>query len=175
VEAMRRNKFIRFTDDNVFVMRRPIISQKDNGWGMPLILPVLKDAFYLQVLRKAQEAIAQEHIIPLRILFPQAGSSTSDPYTTIDLNAWKNRVEGEIAKWKYDNNYMPIMPLPIGNETIGGEGKALGLYQEMQVWSDQIVMGMGVPLEFVKGGLQYSGSNVSMRMLENMFIGYRQD
>jgi len=175
VEALRRNKYIRFADDNIFVFRRPIISQKDNGWGMPLIFPVLKDAFYLQVLRKAQEAIAQEHIIPLRVLFPQAGSATSDPYTNIDLNAWKSRIEGEIAKWKYDNNYIPILPVPIGNETIGGDGKALGLYQEMQVWSDQIINGMGVPLEFVKGGLQYSGSNVSMRMLENMFIGYRLD
>lgn len=175
VEALRRNKYIRFADDNIFVFRRPIISQKDNGWGMPLIFPVLKDTFYLQVLRKAQEAIAQEHIVPLRVLFPQAGSATSDPYTNIDLNAWKSRIEGEIAKWKYDNNYIPILPVPIGNETIGGDGKALGLYQEMDVWSKQIIAGMGVPQEFVYGGLQYSGSNVSMRMLENMFIGYRLD
>jgi hypothetical protein len=175
IEAMKRNKFIRFTDDNVFVFKRPIISQKDNGWGMPLILPVLKDTFYLQVLRKAQEAIAQEHIVPLRVLFPQAGSGTSDPYTTISLDSWKNRIEGEIAKWKFDNNYIPILPLPIGNQTIGGDGKALGLYQEMEVWSQHIVAGMGVPQEFVFGGMQYSGSNVSMRMLENMFIGYRTD
>ena len=175
VEALRRNKYIRFSDDNIFVFRRPIISQKDNGWGMPLIMPVLKDTFYLQILRKAQEMIAQEHIVPLRVLFPQAGSNTTDPYTTIDLNAWKGRVESEIAKWKYDSNYIPILPLPIGNETIGGDGKALGLYQEMDVWSRQIVAGMGVPQEFVYGGLQYSGSNVSMRMLENMFIGYRND
>ena len=175
VEALRRNKFVRFADENIFVFKRPIISQKDNGWGMPLIFPVLKDTFYLQVLRKAQEAIAQEHIVPLRILFPQAGSNTSDPYTTINLDSWKSRVEGEIAKWKYDNNYIPILPLPIGNETIGGDGKALMLHQEMQAWSDQIVAGMGVPREFVFGGLQYSGSNVSMRMLENSFIGYRVD
>jgi hypothetical protein len=175
VEALRRNKFVRFSDENVFVFRRPIISQKDNGWGMPLIFPVLKDAFYLQILRKAQEAIAQEHIVPLRILFPQAGSNTSDPYTTINLDSWKFRIESEIAKWKYDSNYIPILPLPIGNETIGGDGRALMLHQEMQAWSEQIVAGMGVPKEFVFGGMQYSGSNVSMRMLENAFIGYRVD
>lgn len=175
IEAIRRSKFIRFSDDNIFVFKRPIISQKDNGWGMPLIFPVLKDTFYLQVLRKAQEAIAQEHIVPLRILFPAPGGATSDPYTTIPLENWKSRIEAEIAKWKYDPNYMPILPLPIGNETIGGDGKALGLYQEMDVWSKQIVAGMGVPYEFVFGGMQYSGSNVSMRMLENMFIGYRTD
>ena len=175
IEAIKRNKFISFTPENIFVMKRPIIAQKDDGWGMPLIFPVLKDTFYLQILRKAQEAIAQEHIIPLRILFPQAGGASSDPYTTISLDNWKGRMEGEIAKWKYDSNYIPILPLPIGNETIGGDGKALMLHQEMRAWSEQIIAGMGVPQEFVFGGMQYSGSNVSMRMLENMFIGYRTD
>ncbi len=175
IEALRRNKFIRFTDDNIFVFKRPIISQKDNGWGMPLVFPVLKDTFYLQILRKAQEAIAQEHIVPLRVLFPASGGPTSDPYTTIPLDNWKGRIEAEIAKWKYDQNYIPILPLPMGNQTIGGDGKALGLYQEMDVWSRQIIAGMGVPEEFVFGGMQYSGSNVSMRMIENMFIGYRTD
>jgi hypothetical protein len=175
IEAMKRNKHVRFSEENIFVFKRPIISQKDDGWGMPLILPVLKDSFYLQILRKAQEMIAQEHIIPLRVLFPQAGSGTSDPYTTIPLDAWRSRIEAEVAKWKYDQNYMPVMPLPIGSQTIGGDGKALGLYQEMEVWSRHIVAGMGVPEEFVFGGMQYSGSNVSMRMLENMFLGYRVD
>jgi hypothetical protein len=125
IEALRRNKYVRFTDDNIFVFKRPIISQKDQGWGMPLIFPVLKDTFYLQVLRKAQEAIAMEHIVPLRVLFPQAGSNTSDPYTTISLDSWRSRIEIELAKWKYDQNYVPILPLPIGHETIGGMAELL--------------------------------------------------
>lgn len=175
IEAMRRGKYVRFADENIFVFKRPIISQKDQGWGMPLIFPVLKDTFYLQILRKAQEAIAQEHIVPMRILFPQAGSGTSDPYTTISLDSWKNRIEAELSKWKYDANYIPILPLPVGNETIGGDGRALMLHQEMEAWSRQIVAGMGVPQEFVFGGLSYSGSNVSMRILENQFLGYRTD
>jgi hypothetical protein len=34
---------------------------------------------------------------------------------------------------------------------------------------------MGVPTELIFGGLSYSGSNVSLRMLENTFLGYLQD
>lgn len=173
IQALQQSKTIRFTDNNVFHLKRPTIAQKDMGWGMPLILPVLKDTYYLQILRKAQEAIAQQHIVPLRILFPQAGSSSSDPYSTTDLGNWRRRIESEIQKWRADANYIPVLPLPIGNETIGGEGKALMLHQEMRAWSEQIVAGMHVPIEFVFGGLQYSGSNVSMRMLENQFLGYR--
>jgi len=173
--ALRESKTIKFRDGEVFHFKRPTLSEKDQGWGIPLILPVLKDSYYLQVLRKAQECIAQQYIVPLRVLFPQAGSGTSDPYSTIDLSLWRRRIEAEIEKWKLDQNYIPILPIPIGNETIGGEGKALMLHQEMRAWSEQIVAGMHVPIEFIFGGLQYSGSNVSMRMLENQFDGYRTD
>ncbi len=173
IEALQQSKSLRFTDENIFHLKRPTIAQKDMGWGMPLILPVLKDTYYLQILRKAQEAIAQQHIVPMRILFPQAAGASSDPYSTTDLGMWRKRIEAEIVKWRADANYIPILPLPIGNETIGGEGKALMLHQEMRAWSEQIVAGMHVPIEFVFGGLQYSGSNVSMRMLENQFLGYR--
>jgi hypothetical protein len=173
VEAIRSQRQVKFTHDNVFHLKRPTIAQKDMGWGMPIILPVLKDAFYLQILRKAQEAIAHQHIVPLRILFPQGGDAQSSPYSMTDLGMWRKRIEVEISKWRSDPNYIPIMPLPLGNEVIGGEGKALMLHQEMRSWSEQIVAGMHVPIEFVFGGLQYSGSNVSMRMLENQFLGYR--
>jgi hypothetical protein len=173
IEAIQQSKSLRFNDDSVFHLKRPTIAQKDMGWGMPLILPVLKDTYYLQILRKAQECIAQQHIVPMRILFPQAAGASSDPYSVTDLGMWRKRIEAEIAKWRADANYIPILPLPIGNETIGGEGKALMLHQEMRAWSEQIVAGMHVPIEFVFGGLQYSGSNVSMRMLENQFLGYR--
>ena len=175
VESIRKGKALSFTKENLFHLKRPTIAQKDQGWGMPLILPVLKDSYYLQILRKAQESIAHGYIVPLRILYPKAGSETSDPYTTSNLSLWKERIEAEIFKWRLDPNYIPILPLPIGNEMIGGEGKALSLHQEMRAWSEQIIAGMHVPAEFIYGGLQYSGSNVSMRMLENQFLGYRSN
>jgi hypothetical protein len=172
IQAMQEQKGVIFSKDNFFHMRRPTLATQDRGWGTPLLLPVLKDTFYLQVMKKAQEAILVEHIVPLRVLFPQAGSGSSDPYTTINLVDWRDQIAAEIARWRYDNNYIPIMPLPLGNQTIGGDGRALLLTQEIIAWSEQIMNGMGVPVEFIKGGMSYAGTNVSMRMMENMFIGY---
>jgi hypothetical protein len=172
IAALREQKGIVFSKDNLFHLRRPTLASHDRGWGIPLLLPVLKDVFYLQLMKKAQEAILLEHIVPLRVIFPQAGSGTSDPYTTVNLVDWREHVAAEIARWRYDNNYIPIFPLPIGNQTIGGDGKALLLSGEIQQWSEQIITGMGVPREFLLGGMSYAGTNVSMRMLENAFIGY---
>jgi hypothetical protein len=175
IEALKKRKAIVFNKENIYHFRRPTLAGKDRGWGVPLLLPVLKDAFYLQILKKSQEAIALEHIVPLRVLFPQAGSATSDPYSTINLGEWKDQIADELNRWRFDNNYIPILALPVGTQTIGGDGRALLLGQEIRVWSEHIVTGMGVPQELIFGGLSYSGSNVSLRMLENTFLGYMTD
>lgn len=172
IQALRQQKGVTFSKDIFFHLRRPSLAEQDRGWGIPLLLPCLKDTFYLQIMKKAQEAILLEHIVPLRVLFPQAGSGTSDPYTTINLVDWRDHVATEIARWRMDPNYIPILPLPIGNQTIGGDGRALLMVQEMQTMSEQLINGMQVPLEFIKGGMSYAGTNVSMRMLENQFITY---
>lgn len=172
IEAIREQKQLLMPKDNLFHFKRPSLAEENRGWGIPLLLPVLKDTFYLQIMKKAQEAILLEHIVPLRVIFPQPGSGTSDPYTSINLAEWREHVATELARWRYDQNYIPIMPVPIGNQTIGGDGKALLLTGEIQQWSDHILVGMGVPREFVFGGLSYAGTNLSMRMMENFFIDY---
>lgn len=115
-------------------------------------------------------SILLEHIVPLRIIFPQAGTGSSDPYSTINLVGWREQIAREIARWRYDNNYVPILSLPVGTQTIGGDGRALLLTAEMQAHGEQILNGMTVPIEFVKGGMSFAGTNVSMRMLENQFL-----
>lgn len=172
IQAIRQRKGVILSKDNLFHLKRPTLAMQDRGWGIPLVFPVLKDTFYLQLMKKAQEAILLEHIVPLRVLFPQAASGTSDPFTTISLVDWRDHVAQEIARWRFDNNYFPIMPIPIGQQSIGGDGKALLLFNEMQTLSEHIIMGMGVPREFLMGGMSYAGTNVSMRMLENAFISY---
>lgn len=174
IDAAKKRKSITLNPDNLFHIKRPSVlsGPRDTGWGTPLVLPVLKDVFYLQIMKKAQEAILLERIVPLTVIFPQQSSGTADPYTSVNLVDWKEHIAQEIQRWRLDRNYIPILPLPIGNQVIGGDGRALLMSQEIKIWSDQIIAGMGVPNEFIYGGLQWSGSNVSLRMLENQFMRY---
>jgi hypothetical protein len=66
-----------------------------------------------------------------------------------------------------------ILPIPVGIGRIGGDGKALMLGPEMQYLTQTIVGGMGIPSEFLFGGLSFTGSSVSLRTLENDFIQNR--
>lgn len=172
LQAVELNEMVVVPDDEIFHMARPSVSGFDPGWGCPLLLPVLKEAFQLQVMRKAQETVLLEHLIPLRILFPQAASGTSDPFAMVPLPQWKESMAKEIARWRWDPAYMPIVPLPLGQQSLGGDGKALMVQPEMQALIDHIVVSLGVPREFIFGGAAWSGSNVSLRTVENMFFGF---
>lgn len=174
-QALRERRPLILNQDNVFHFKAPTpsLDANDEGWGYPPILPALKDAFYLQTMKKAQEQILVEHMVPLDILFPASSDANANPYMMINLSDWKQRVEVEITKWRWDPNYKPILPVPVGHQRIGGNGRALLLTQEIRAWSEHMIAGMNVPQEFVFGGLTWSGSSVSMRMLENQFLNYR--
>lgn len=175
LDAARKSKALLFNPDNIYHLKRPTIAQKDQGWGTPLILPLLKDAFYLQVMKKAQESILMEHIIPLRMIFPGPNTGGNEgPYGSFNLSNWKKKVDAEINTWKRDHNYIPVLPMNIGFQQVGGQGKMLMLFQEMRMLAEQMLAGAGIPVEFVFGGLQWSGSSTSLRALENMFLGYNK-
>lgn len=173
LEAARSRKSLLFSKDNLYHLKRPTIAQKDQGWGTPLIYPLLKDAYYLQVMKKANEAVLMESIVPLRMLFPgQNTGGNEGPYGSYNLTNWKKRVDEEINMWKRDHNYIPVLPVNVGFQQIGGQGRALLLYQEMRLLAEQMLAGAGIPVEFIFGGLQWSGSSTSLRALENMFLGF---
>ena len=174
IDAVRDSKMLRL--DRVFHSKRitPSSDDGDSGWGSPIILPVLKDIFFMQILRKAQEAVAMEHIVPMRILFPQL-SGPNNPYEMVNIKEWQADVNHEVTRWKRDINHIPVMPMPIGQETLGGNGKSLLLHQEMRLYSEMIVAGMGVPVSFFFGDAMYSGASVNLRALENEFQSNRDD
>jgi len=84
-----------------------------------------------------------------------------------------NNMKSEFIKWRRDPNHVGFVPMPVGSQVVGADGKALTLFQELDLQANMICNGMGVPLEFYKGGLSWSGSNMSLRMMQTEFIGYR--
>lgn len=175
LESIRRKVRLEIARDNLYHLRRPTMleSRKSKGLGAPLVLPVLKQIFHIALMRKAQEAILAEKILPFQVIYPQQSASNVNPYEMINLRQWRTTVIEEINKWRRDPLYMAVMPLPLGYQSIGGEARALLMSQEIRSEYEMVLAGMGVPSEFLFGGLSYSGSNVSLRMMENRFLVYR--
>lgn len=172
LQAVKEEKKIKMNQDNFVHLKNPTLAEQDQGWGKPIIIHVLKDMFYFYTLRRAQEAIALEHIVPFDVIYPMPNAQM-DPYVHTNLGSWRSQIEGIIERHRKDPNFKAVIPIPIGFGRIGGDGKALLLGPEIQNLNQTIVGGMGIPLEFIMGGLNWTGSSVSLRTLENDFIQNR--
>ncbi len=168
IKAVRANVKLRVS--RVFHFKRPTLSGRDMGWGLPLVMPALKDAYLNQIYKKADEQIALEHSVPLRILYPEPG--TQDPLARIALGSFRGFMEQNIRYWRKDKNAILTAPLPVGVKVIGGDGSAYQTIQQRQFVVEEIMGAMMVTKGFVMGGENWSAASISQRMLENSFANY---
>lgn len=169
LEAIKTQRTLVFDSSSVFHMRRPGLSGMGK-WGIPLMLPVLKDAFYMQIMKKANECTLLTQLSPQTFLFPQPATSGADPFTVASLSDWRDHIRRELARQRMDPAYIGILPFPLGHQTIGENGKSLLLMPEIQNAAESICVGMGFPPDLIFGNGTYAGSSVNMRMLENFFM-----
>lgn len=170
LDAVKMRRSLVFDRNEVFHLRRPSLSSMNRGWGIPLLMPVMKDAFYVQVMKKAQEAVLLTHLVPQIFLFPQPATAGADPFTITNLQNWRDHIRRELARQRMDPSYYGILPFPIGHQVIGENGRSLLLMPEIRAMTEMIAIGMGFPSDLVFGQGSYAGTSVSMRMLENFFL-----
>lgn len=169
-KAARENKPVILNSRNIYHFSREGESGDGSVWGTPLILNVMKQLAYRNLLRQAQEAIAREHVIPFRVYY-------LNPTERMDPSAnWNNTARAfgqQLEQAAKDPNYKVVSPVPVNVLTMGGQGRALMLTPEIEQLQAEILAGMGVPREFIFGGVSYSAASISLRTLENQFINYR--
>lgn len=172
IQTITRKRVFKFSPGAIYHMKAPVPAGINKEWGFPQLVSAMKPFFYTAILRKANESIALEHIVPMRILYPQGTSTNNDPTQYVSLAKWRTEMEEAIKKWRRDPNHIKFSPLPVGVENMGGDGRAMLTNQEVQVAEENIVHSMGVPKEFVYGGLANNSGSVTLRILENQLFTY---
>lgn len=169
--AAKEGARVQLEAENIIHLKRPSYSYFDSGWGMPLIVPLLKSRYYYQTLLKAREALYLQHIMPLWMLFPLPQANL-DPHGHLAMAKWRSEIESAVKKWRRDPNYIAIFPIPTGFQQVGGDAKALSVIDEMRFMQETMIVGLQVPREFLLGGMSWSGSSVTFRMVENFFLNH---
>jgi hypothetical protein len=173
IEAVKSKQAIRFKPNSIYHFKRPGAAQANMGWGIPMILPAIKKIYYLQTLQRGNEAIANDHIVPKKSVSP-ASTGAIDPLSQINMSKWKGEITETVKKWRQDPNHIAVFPIPVQYQELGGNAKGLMVTQEMEFLEQIIINSLGVPIEFIKGGASWTGSSVSLRIVENMFVTYRE-
>lgn len=177
IQAARFNKRLRICQDNFFHMSRNTVSDVrigGSGWGTPILLPVIKNAYRHAMLTRSQEATAQNRILPLRMIWPAMGQQPA-MVGGLDMGKWRSHLEDQVRLWTRDPNHIGISPVPMNMGTLGADSRPMLLNQEIQAAEQGMVMGMGIPISFVWGDSSYGQAAIALRSLENDFLSLRAD
>lgn len=175
LRAIKDDKIFEFAEGQLYHMKVDAPAGIDAQWGFPPLTSTVKQFYYTAVLRKANEAIALDHVVPFRVLHPQATSQNGDPTFMISMNNWMETTKKNLQRWRRDPLHIMFSPVALGVTQMGGDGKALMTLGEVEAAENNIMAAMGIPREFLYGGLSFTGSSVTLRMLENQLLNQTKD
>jgi hypothetical protein len=175
LRAARDNKMFKFKRGHVYHMKVAPPAGINQQWGFPPLTSAMKLFFYAAVLRKANEAIALEHLVPFDVISPKQNSANADPIQTIALGNFMSNLEDSIKKHRRDPLHKMLSPIPVELSRMGGDGRAMLTLGETKEAEDNIIAAMGIPREFIYGGLSFTGSAITLRMLENQLLTYTSE
>jgi hypothetical protein len=175
IEAADNDQVFHFAEGKLFHLKGEVPAGLDGALGYPSIISVMKQFYYAEVMRRSNEAIALDHLVPFRVLHPAATSSNNDPVKTLAFAQWIDETKKNIKQWRRDPLHIMFAPVALGVTQMGGQGRTLLTLGEVQEVENNIIAGLGVPKEFLYGGLSFTGSSVTLRMLENQLLSQSAD
>jgi len=172
IEAIKNDQLFRFEDNYIYHFKEETISGvRAFGWGIPRIMGNFKQAWYIQVLKRYNEAIALDYIIPFRVITPKAGGTTEgDPLLHLNLSKFQGNVRNMLQIHRKDPTTFHFLPFPIELESLGADGQSLAPTDLLDKATDEFLNAQGVPAELYRGTLQWQAMPVALRLFERTWV-----
>lgn len=170
IEAIRDNQSFRFNDNVIFHLKEDTLAGLQNrGWGLPRAISNFKQGFYIQVLKRYNEALALDYIVPWRVVTPDRPSGPSgkvDPLLHANMADFTSRIRGMISEHRRDPLAMHSLPFPVNYQTLGGEANQLAPHELLTAALDELLNACGVPADLYKGSLELKVMPAALRLFE---------
>ena len=160
-----------FNDDSIYHMKSTALAGiRMRGWGMPPMLPFFKLAYYIQLMRRYDEAIALDFIVPFRVIFPQnTAPGGQDALTTISMQTFTAAMQEMVARKRKNMTDVQIAPFSIGYQMLGGEGRQLTPKDSIMQAMQELLNAMGYPQELYQGNLSVQAAPTALRLFEKQW------
>lgn len=174
IEAVKKNWLFLFAPNALFHMKEPTLGGLQNrGWGVPRTLVNFRQIWYVQVLRRYNEAIALDYIIPFRVITPAprggaggGGGLSQDPLLTMNMGDFSSQVRRMLSKRRRDPASWHTLPFPVNYQALGGEATALAPKDLLDQGQQTLLNESSVPAELWSGSLSVQAAPIAMRLHE---------
>lgn len=189
IQAIKDSKNLMFDKDVVFHLKEDALSGlRNRGWGISRILANFRQAWYVQILMRFNEAIALDYVIPFRVITPAprgGDSASSDPVHTINLGNFTARVQSMLRARRSDPARWNVLPFPVNYQALGGDASQLAPRELIDQGLDTLLKCIGMPVELFNGTLTMQAAPAALRVFEanwghlphnlNNFLGHVAD
>jgi len=175
LQAIHHNQWYRFHPDALFHMKEPTLSGIIcRGWGLPRILSNFRQIWYVQVLRRFNEAIALDYVVPFRILTPAPaqgstgrGGMSIDPMSMFAGHDFRGLARKMIRDRRRDPASIQVFPFPVNFQMFGADANQLAPRDLMDQGLETLLNDAGTPIELYNGSLQLQTAPVALRLFES--------
>lgn len=170
VECVAARKHLLFEPGVVHHVREDALAGlRNRGWGISRVLSNFRQSWYVQVLRRYNEAIALDYVVPWRIVTPESGdrAAGADLLQSQNAGSFVSQVRRMIRRWRRDPAEVQIMPLPIKYQMLGGEARNLAPVDLIKQGVEVQLANIGVPADLWYGSLQTQAAPVALRLFES--------
>lgn len=169
IQAVKNNNHLLLEKDFIYHMReQPPAGIVNRGWGISRVLTNFRQAWYVQVLHRYNEAIALDYVIPFRLITPVPGDKSSGADMLLNANAggMMAQVRAMIQRRSRDPVAWHTLPFPVEYKAIGGDAKALCPADLLNQGTETLLNAIGVPAELYRGSLTVQALPAALRLFE---------
>lgn len=154
--------------DNRFISHIAHKASPYEDWGTPLMMRCFKTLIYKDKLRSAQDAIANRHIMPLRVA--KIGQPGEPMPTQGDIDSFRD----VLYEADGDPSFFLVYHYGLQFEYVGSSGHILPLNSEFDFIQKELMNGLGINEAMLNGeGPTYANAEVGLNTLAKRYMSYR--
>jgi len=170
IQAIKDNKNLMFDKGVIYHLKEDALSgMRNRGWGISRVLANFRQAWYVQILHRYNEAVALDYVIPFRVITPAprgGDGQSSDPVHTINLSSFTARVQAMLRARRTDPARWNILPFPVNYQALGGDATQLAPRELMDQGLETLLKCIGMPVELFNGTLSFQAAPAALRLFE---------
>lgn len=176
IQAVKNGNHIMFDPGAIHYTWDQGLSGIDSaGWGVSQTVSHFRLEWRHQVLQRMNEAIAQDYIIPFRVITPEpkqgADAASADPVFGGSLGRFNAQIQAMLRARRKDPARWNVLPFPVKYQAMGGEAAQLAPFQLIDQARDDLLNASGVPAELYKGTLSVQAAPAALRLFESQHQG----
>jgi len=167
VQSVRQGKLFKFSPGMVHHNSLGNLSDIKMGpWGLPPVIAGFRDAYLAQILKRNNECIALDHMMPIRLISPQSVGAGGDVMKGVNIGGFGQMVAQSIRRARQDPTGWQWIPTPVNYQLLGGEGKNFVTPELLQNAQADFLNGLGIPVELYRKNLSAQTAPFAARLFE---------